>query len=146
MLEDEFEGRLYKTVWLDNGKVSFSVSQINRTLSDYLVIFWVGVTLYVGWHTFKVSTVPIIPDYVPVPWILAFLAVVVIVVGIIVLICQVSDLVATVPQPNGSRGLPFVRRWCACRRVSAIEPIFLLRRDAPGEGSQQIKPPGTPAD
>jgi hypothetical protein len=29
MLEDEFEGRLYKTVWLDEGKVSYSVSRVN---------------------------------------------------------------------------------------------------------------------
>jgi hypothetical protein len=29
MLEDEFEGRLYKTVWLKKGKVSYSVSRVN---------------------------------------------------------------------------------------------------------------------
>jgi len=36
MLEDTIEGRLYKTVWLDKGTVSFSVSRINLYLSSLL--------------------------------------------------------------------------------------------------------------
>lgn len=35
MLEDEFEGRLYKTVWLDEGKVSYSVSRVNLSLKAH---------------------------------------------------------------------------------------------------------------
>jgi hypothetical protein len=48
ILEDEIEGRLYKTVWLSDGKVSFSVSRVNQHLSDYLVVFWVLIVLYVA--------------------------------------------------------------------------------------------------
>ena len=40
MLEDKIEGRLHKTVWLDRGKSSFSVSRINQWLSFYVFGFW----------------------------------------------------------------------------------------------------------
>lgn len=39
-LEDEFEGALYKTVWLSDGKRSRSPSQLNQTLLAMFVMFW----------------------------------------------------------------------------------------------------------
>ena len=51
MLEDEIEGRLHKTVWLsEQGKISFSVSRVNETLSDFFIVFWIVVTLYVAYE------------------------------------------------------------------------------------------------
>jgi hypothetical protein len=50
MLEDEIEGRLYKTVWLDRGKVSFSVSRVNQYLIYYFIVFWALLALFVAWR------------------------------------------------------------------------------------------------
>jgi hypothetical protein len=49
MLEDEIEGRLYKTVRLpkekaSKGATSFSVSRVNLLLSGYFVSFWIFVS------------------------------------------------------------------------------------------------------
>ena len=41
MLEDEFEGRLHKTVWLTDGLVRFSVSRVNEILGYFFVVFWI---------------------------------------------------------------------------------------------------------
>lgn len=57
MLEDEIEGRLYKTVWLSEGKVSFSVSRVNQYLSDSFVVFWASIAFYVS-CSFVVSSRP----------------------------------------------------------------------------------------
>lgn len=46
MLEDEIEGRLYKTVWMPEGKPSFSVSRVNLALSYCFIGFWIFVTCY----------------------------------------------------------------------------------------------------
>lgn len=55
MLEDEIEGRLYKTVWLDHGNVSFSVSQVNRSLNLCFAGFWLFVLGYVSCRLFAPS-------------------------------------------------------------------------------------------
>jgi hypothetical protein len=57
LLEDEIEGRLYKTVWLKDSKLGYSVSRINQCLSWYIVVFWAIIAFYdhgdmlVGRHT-----------------------------------------------------------------------------------------------
>jgi hypothetical protein len=48
MLENEFEGRLYKTVWLSDGKRQYSVSKVNLALSGYFIMFWVILFIYVA--------------------------------------------------------------------------------------------------
>lgn len=45
MLEDEFEGRLYKTVWIPR-RISYSVSKINNALCVAFLIFWCFVVLF----------------------------------------------------------------------------------------------------
>jgi hypothetical protein len=50
MLEDLTEGRLYKTIWLAKGKISFSVSRLNERLSDYFTIFWILIFIYICWR------------------------------------------------------------------------------------------------
>jgi hypothetical protein len=39
----------YKTVWVPDGKVSFSVSRVNKWLGYYFVVFWIVVALYAAW-------------------------------------------------------------------------------------------------
>ncbi|AVT75720.1 hypothetical protein RPPS3_16570 [Rhodopseudomonas palustris] len=48
MLEDALEGRLYKTVWLDRGEVSFSVSEVSERLNYSFVFFWLVAGAYVA--------------------------------------------------------------------------------------------------
>lgn len=48
MLENEIEGSLYKTVWLDEGKPDFSVSKVNQRLNEWFIAFWGFVTFYVA--------------------------------------------------------------------------------------------------
>lgn len=45
MLEDEFEGKLYKTVWIPKG-TSYSVSKINLALGVAFMLFWVFVDVF----------------------------------------------------------------------------------------------------
>lgn len=49
MLEDEFEGRLHKTVWLDGSCCHQSVSKVNRSLAIVLVTFWVSAVVVTTW-------------------------------------------------------------------------------------------------
>jgi len=46
MLENPVEGALYKTVWLQRGRLSFSVSGVGRVLADCFTAFWVFAGLY----------------------------------------------------------------------------------------------------
>ncbi|MGC1863606.1 MAG: hypothetical protein WA733_21410 [Methylocystis sp.] len=46
----EIEGRLYKTVWLPEGKTSFSVSKVNQNLSFFFIVFWSMVTCYITYR------------------------------------------------------------------------------------------------
>jgi hypothetical protein len=41
MLEDDVEGRLYKIIWLPEGKTNFSVSNVNLRLSYLMIAFWI---------------------------------------------------------------------------------------------------------
>lgn len=47
MLEDSIEGRLYKTIWLPQGKRPFSVSRINVYLCCAFIMFWGFIILFV---------------------------------------------------------------------------------------------------
>ncbi|WP_164606231.1 hypothetical protein [Rhodopseudomonas sp. BR0M22] len=48
MLENAVEGRLYKTIWLRNGGLSFSVSGLGKVLADFFSCFWLFALLYSG--------------------------------------------------------------------------------------------------
>ena len=50
MLESHSEGELYRTVWLSEGKVSFSVSGVSERLNDCFAIFWLVALLLVAWN------------------------------------------------------------------------------------------------
>lgn len=46
MLENEFEGRLHKTVYVGSDGISYSVSGINQQLAYYFYLFWIFVIFY----------------------------------------------------------------------------------------------------
>lgn len=49
MLEDEFEGRLHKTVWYGERCCHPSVSKVNRNLGIALIIFWALAVIGTAW-------------------------------------------------------------------------------------------------
>jgi hypothetical protein len=135
MLEDEIEGRLHKTVWLPEGKVSFSVSRINQKLSNYFVVFWVIVALYVMWKFLELG-VPSLGWLSPAR---AYVLVVVIMVmfGVIWLYCQTTDFRGTLPKLDGSHG-GSIKRCCPwCKRIREADSPTFIRRYAPGEEASQ---------
>lgn len=128
MLEDAVEGRLYKTVWLRHGRVSFSVSGVNGALSDCFIVFWLLVTAYVaweflaasplGWPAFSISR----KDYVSIVTVL-------VVGGLWWLLWHTTRFPATVPKPDGSHGKTWQpSHWWQLR--TEAEPRF-VRRVAP---------------
>jgi hypothetical protein len=120
MLEDDIEGRLHKTVWLT--MTPFSVSGINKMLSVFFVLFWVGITFYVAYAL----------DFLPgidALW-RSMITIAVVALGIVSLACQTSDLPGSWPKDDGShdKDKPFkLSSWWCNRRKEFI------RRYAPGE-------------
>ena len=133
MLEDAIEGRLYKTVWLRDGGVSFSVSGVNRALSACFIVFWLLVAIYVAWK-FLGSPLLSRPACDIFRGAYLLFVVLMVVVGLLGLLCQRTSFPATIPKADGSRGdstwLPPCW-WCLSRRVNHLE---FVRRDAPDEG------------
>jgi hypothetical protein len=106
MLENEIEGRLYKTVWLIGGKVSFSVSRINQYLNYYFVVFWVFVAVYVA---LRFVAPPDWPGWMSSIYVL-FVAVIIL-VGVVFLLAQTTNTRrATLPQANGSHSNEEIKR------------------------------------
>jgi hypothetical protein len=64
MLENEFEGRLYKTVWLSDGTRQYSVSKVNLSLSSYFVVFWIIVFGYVACRLLDLHLSTFLPSLV----------------------------------------------------------------------------------
>lgn len=76
MLEDEFEGRLHKTISVPNAGLSYSVSRINLSLAFCFVGFW---TVICGYEIYRLAPPllplrPIPPETQKVLWIVAILA------------------------------------------------------------------------
>lgn len=146
MLENESEGRLYKTVWLRDEKVSFSVSQINQYLSYYVIAFWVIVWFYVTWKYVQWPSL----DFISLSSrhrIYVLVVLIMIVVGVVGLLGLTTDLSrGTLPKSDGSHGDP-VRQGCPklrcpklrCpklrwrKRISGADSQTLIRRKAPDE-------------
>jgi hypothetical protein len=126
MLEDEIEGRLHKTVWLQNGQTRWSVSRINQRLSFFFIAFWLGITLYVA---VELNGRPLLNNY----WAL-FLIAAIIAIGFALLICQKTRLPGTYPKEDGSHGQPFNPGGCWPWRAS--RPRTFIRRYAPDEFSE----------
>jgi len=137
MLEDEIEGRLYKTVWLADGKVSFSVSRVNKYLSYYFVVFWVLVALYVAWKYARLLCISFAGAVAVAAGIIVMVG-----VGIVLLLGQTTDLSSTLPKADRfpgddlQVGCPKLRwpklRWCKRIRGANSQNPF-IRRKAPDE-------------
>lgn len=138
MLEDTIEGRLYKTVWLDKGTVSFSVSRINLYLSYYFTAFWVVAGSYVAWRFvgspgadfFRSRSLLGLP---PLRLSYVIITAIMIAVGVVLLRGQTTDLHGSVPKPDGSHGAPITRRCRWSRRICVITPQPFISRYAPDE-------------
>jgi hypothetical protein len=124
MLEDEFEGRLYKTVWLREGKASFSVSRVNLGLSGFVFVFWVLVTFYVTYKFVELPS-PEVPHNNICQWGVLAIVLIVIAFCVLVLAYQKSDLDGSWPNEDGSHGNPFIRHL--------RKPQQFIRRYAPDE-------------
>jgi hypothetical protein len=132
MLEDDIEGRIHKTIWLPEGKVSFSVSGINQTLSYLIIAFWVVVTVYVAYK--YVGSPPLDFDYlrnISAWWQLIIIAVVV-AFGVGWLLRQTSSLRGTLPKLDGNHAdVPIKRcsRWhrrdLEPPKISCTFPVML---------------------
>jgi hypothetical protein len=158
MLENEFEGRLYKTVWLSDGKRQYSVSKVNLALSGYFIVFWVIVFIYVACRFLDLHVLTHLS------WLVSWLGtpqmlyVVLFAclsgLGSIWLFSRTTTLNGTIPTTDGplkpavplcslvawlrsmrARLPTLAKRWC--KRVHTgsieIEETVLLRRNAPNE-------------
>jgi hypothetical protein len=134
MLEDKMEGRLYKTVWLSDGKVGFSVSRINRRLSDYFVIFWALAAIFVAWK-FVEPPWPSALSCISPAWFYVLILALVAVIGVFLLLNESSDIQGTLPKVDGSHGAPIRRRSTWHRRVDESGHELFIRRYAPDESA-----------
>jgi hypothetical protein len=132
MLEDRIEGRLYKTVWLRDGSVSFSVSRVNAGLSDCFVVFWFVVAVYVMWHFLEAPR----PGWLSREILRqAYVAgvIVLLVLGLWSLLRQRTRLLGSLPSSDGNHGKSawaVPRGW---RFGAGTKPALFLRRYAPDE-------------
>jgi hypothetical protein len=120
MLEDKIKGRLHKTIWLPEGKVSFSVSEVNQTLSFFFIAFWVVVILYVAYKFVGLPSLEYLLN-ISAWWLIIA---VIIAIGVGWLLRQTSGLDDHADVPNKRHS-----RWH--RRISP--PQTFIRRYAPEE-------------
>lgn len=131
LLEEPFEGRLHKTVWLHNGKVGYSVSRINETVSKALIAFWiVGLLAGVRAAYFKFLTIlnsPLLDVLGGLFWLGATC-------WLVRDLClQRTNFEGTLPTEAGGRGLALEFNEPMARTVANADGGLLVRRDAPGE-------------
>ena len=133
MLEDEIEGRLHKTVWLSEGKVSFSVSRVNQALGFLFLLFWLVITVYVAYHFVGSPPFTLGPDYLHnLPaWLQFIIPFVFVAFGVVWLRCRTTRLRGTRPRNDGKHGDPIDLSSCWRRRIRADQPF--IRRYAPDE-------------
>jgi hypothetical protein len=137
MLEDTIEGRLYKTVWLKDGNRSYSVSRVNRFLSDYFIVFWGLIFLYTIWRIVRIrydvmwiSGLQIVFTY---RWMIYIAVMFLATVSAgVVLWLQKSDLDGTIPKENGSHGTQIKWKW---RGNNKTRNAAFMRRRAPNESA-----------
>lgn len=134
MLEDNVEGRLYKTVWLQKGNVSYSVSGVNVALTDYFAVFWFFATIYVGWK-FLQSPAPAWLACLTSPALYLSLIGILTAIGVVRLFRLKTDFRSTVPKPYGCHGETAWQPPCWCRSNASTKSKTFVRRYAPGEES-----------
>lgn len=134
MLEDEITGRLYKTVWLDNGAIGFSVSRINEGLSCAFIGFWALVFIYAAWTAIGAPFLGLLTSaslYVPFIFISTLLL-------SVWLYLQKTELKGTIPKINGDHDAalqkPSTIDYYLRGRILKSNVLALVRRYAPDEG------------
>lgn len=99
MLEDEIEGRLYKTVWVPDGKPSFSVSRVNQCLGICFILFWAFVVVFVFYNIVGKDSVSANVHY----WLaVCVIFIVAMLIGYHFLTSLKSNLLGTYPNQDGS--------------------------------------------
>lgn len=132
MLEDEFEGRLYKSVWEQNGGVSWSVFRINIALSRFFRIFWLLVFVYVCWRFIgsPKSYVESLISPCVFKWSYVSIVAIAMALGCLYLRIQKTKLHGTHPNQDGSHGTDVARTDLSrCKQIDKK----LVRRYAPYE-------------
>ncbi len=106
MLEDEFEGRLHKTVWLESGGVYYSISRVNEQLTTGFIWFRMFVFALSSFTVFSDSDMYIQRTEKSFPVITAVkLAIIYCVVTLYNnLKRQLTELRGTFPKQDGSPG------------------------------------------
>lgn len=142
MLEDTIEGRLYKTIWLNNGKVSFSVSRVNIVLSCCFTAFWVLAGAYVAWRFVGAPGDEVFRGrrLLGLPFLRAcfvIISIIMILVGVVWLRWQVTNFSASLPNSDGAHGAP-IRRCCRLStRIRDAAAYSFVRRYA----ADEVPPP-----
>jgi hypothetical protein len=129
-LEKEVEGNLHKTIWLREGKVSFSVSRLNEALAWSLILFWGLLFIYLGLK----STASSMPAWLEADRSLLWFSLITLLVaaGIVFLLSKRTDLLGTFPNAQGGPGSPIVvSRWTG--KVSERDGPSYVLRNAPDE-------------
>jgi uncharacterized protein involved in tellurium resistance len=132
MLEDDHEGSLYKTVWLDEGRRGYSVSKINRQLSWYFVVFWALVVFYVVVTLLRWSELSWAGS-VCFTYIYVSIILIMILLGGILLFAQTSRLAGTLLNDDGSpRSSTSLPSWWH-KRIRGANAVDFVSRYAPDE-------------
>jgi hypothetical protein len=120
LLEDEFEGRLHKTIWIGQEGIQTSVSQVNRRLHFVLLIFWLGLLAVT---TCLVLSLPIWK--LPLSVILAL--------GLIAILAAGGWLWRARSQLIGEIYEESAKDWQPFSSAVKAKKFRILRRYAPGE-------------
>ena len=139
-LEDEFEGSLYKNVWLYKNKRSYSVSRLNKNLLWFFVIFWICCFfIFTGLFDIILQLMPFSFQNMN-QNMKAIVALCVLIVGIGFLLYQLSGFeraqLATRDLANPDLANPIELKWRRFRRKPSVNmkkgDEILIRRTLPG--------------
>jgi hypothetical protein len=125
-LETCVEGNLHKTIWLREGKVSFSVSRLNEALACSITAFWMLLFTYLEVELFGLPVSAWLkPDRYG--FVSAVIALIFVGLGTVSLLSKRTDLMGTFPNATGDHGSPIrVSMWTG--KVSERgTPTFVLR-------------------
>lgn len=146
MLEDEFEGRLYKTIWLPDAGWQYSVSKVNLALSSYFVVFWTIVLIYVACRFLDLHLSTFLRGLITPQTLYVAISIGLCCLGAIWLCGQITTLNGTIQTADGSTPVEFrcprlFEKWC--RRVDTggegTQKAVLFRRHAPNEPVESKK-------
>jgi len=124
-LEREVEGNLHKTIWLQEGKVSFSVSRLNEAVASSLIVFWSLLFSYLVLKTTGWSMPMWLETHRYESW--CALIFILVGAGIVFLCSKRTDLHGTFPNDEGQHGARITVNRCTGKVSERRAPIFVLR-------------------